>query len=263
MLQNLRHHWNVSSRREFFTRAGSGLAGIALAAMLAEDAVAAAPRSIADPLAPKPPHHPPTAKSVIFLFMEGGPSHVDLFDPKPLLQKLDGKPIPDSIGKPKQTAQGTRDNTLMASKRQWKQYGQSGMWVSDWYENTAEHVDEMTVIRSCWADGLNHVGSVSQMNTGSILAGRPGMGAWATYGLGTANKDLPSFVVMTDDKDPVGGTNNWSSGFLPAVYQGTQFRRGDTPILDLKPPATISDRQQRNQLGLLRSLNEIWSRDKS
>jgi hypothetical protein len=257
MLDRIRHHWNVSSRREFFTRAGSGLAAIALASMLAEDAVAST-----DPLAPKKPHHPPTAKSVIFLFMEGGPSHVDLFDPKPLLTELDGKPIPASIGKPKQTAQGTANNSLMASKRTWKRYGQSGMWASDWYANTGEQVDEMTIIRSCWADGLNHVGSVCQMNTGSILAGRPSMGAWVTYGLGTANKNLPSFVVMTDDKDPVGGTNNWSSGFLPAVYQGTQFRRGDTPILDLKPPETISDEQQRNQLGLLRSLNEIWSRDK-
>ncbi|HVW85490.1 MAG TPA: DUF1501 domain-containing protein [Bryobacteraceae bacterium] len=257
MIDKLRHHWNVSSRREFFTRAGSGLAGIALTSMLAEAAIST------DPLAPKQPHHPPTAKSVIFLFMEGGPSHVDLFDPKPLLQKLDGKPIPESIGKPKQTSRGTANNTLMASKRTWKQYGQSGMWVSDWYQNTAEHVDDMTVIRSCWADGLNHVGSVCQMNTGSILAGRPSMGAWVTYGLGTANKNLPSFVVMTDDRDPLGGTNNWSSGFLPAVYQGTQFRRGDTPILDLKTPAAISDAQQRNELGLLRSLNEIWSRDKA
>src|SRR5215469_3795500 len=255
MLDRLRHHWNVSSRREFFTRAGSGLAGIALTSMLAEAAKS-------DPLAPKAPHHPPLAKSVIFLFMEGGPSHVDLFDPKPALSKLDGKPIPDSIGKPKQTSRGTAHNTLMASRRQWKQYGQSGMWVSDWYANTAAHVDDMTIIRSCWADGLNHVGSVCQMNTGSILAGRPSMGAWVTYGLGTANQNLPSFVVMTDDRDPLVGTNNWSAGFLPAVYQGTQFRRGDSPILDLKPPAGISDAQQKNELGLLRSLNELWARDK-
>ena len=256
MLDKLRHHWNVSSRREFFTRAGSGLAGIALSSMLAEGAVS-------DPLAPKKLHHPATAKSVIFLFMEGGPSHVDLFDPKPLLGKLDGKPIPASIEKPKQTSRGTANNNLMGSKRTWKQYGQSGMWVSDWYENIGDHVDDMTIVRSCWADGINHVGSVCQMNTGSILSGRPSMGAWTTYGLGTANRNLPSFVVMTDDKDPLGGTNNWSSGFLPAVYQGTQFRRGNAPILDLKPPETISDEQERNQLGLLRSLNQLWSRDKS
>ena len=194
--------------------------------------------------------------------MEGGPSHVDLFDPKPLLAKMDGKPIPDSIGKPAQTSRGTADNTLMASRRTWKQYGQSGFWVSDWYRNVAEHVDEMTIVRSCWADGLNHVGSVCQMNTGSILAGRPSIGAWATYGLGTANKNLPAYVVLTDDHDVLGGSNNWSSGFLPAIYQGTQFRRGDTPILDLKPASTMTDRQQRNQLALLKTMNELWSQDK-
>jgi Protein of unknown function (DUF1501) len=262
MIDKLRHHWNVSSRRDFFTRAGSGLAGIALANLLTEDGVAATPRVEIDPLAPKKPHHEPRAKSVIWLFMEGGPSHVDLFDPKPALAKLDGKPIPDSIGKPSQTSRGTGDNALMASKRTWKQYGQSGFWVSDWYQNVGQHVDDMTIIRSCWADGLNHVGSVCQMNTGSILAGRPSMGAWVTYGLGSANRNLPSFVVLTDDHDPLGGSNNWNSGFLPALYQGTQFRRGDTPILDLKAPAGISDRQQRNELGLLKKLNEIWSEDK-
>jgi hypothetical protein len=261
MIDKIRHHWNVGTRREFFTRAGSGLAGIALADLLAGDG-RAAPGLIVDPLAPKAPHHPPTAKAVIWLFMEGGPSHVDLFDPKPALTKLDGKPIPDSIGKPSQTSRGTGDNLLMASRRTWKQYGQSGFWVSDWYKNVGEHVDDMTIIRSCWADGLNHVGSVCQMNTGSILAGRPSLGAWVTYGLGTANRNLPSFVVLTDDREPLGGVNNWNSGFLPAMYQGTQLRRGDTPILDLKPPSGISDSQQRNQLGLLRELNQMWSEDK-
>ena len=255
MNRKLLHHWNVSSRRDFFTRAGSGLAGMALAEMLAE----AAP---ANPLAPRNPHHKPRAKSVIWLFMEGGPSQVDTFDPKPLLTKLHGQPVPASIRKPSQTSRGTADNTLMASQRQWKQYGQSGAWVSDWYKHVGEQVDDLAIIRSCWADGINHVGSVCQMNTGSVLAGRPSLGAWATYGLGTANKNLPSFVVLTDDQDPLGGSNNWNSGFLPALYQGTQFRRGDTPILDLKPPAGISGQQQRNELGLLRKLNEIWAEDK-
>jgi hypothetical protein len=262
VVNKLRHHWNVSSRREFFTQAGSGLAGLALAGMLAENGYAAGKLS-ADPLAARNPHHAPLAKSVIFLFMEGGPSHVDLFDPKPVLTKLDGKPIPDSIGRPAQTSRGTGHNTLMASRRQWKQYGQSGMWVSDWYSNVGEHVDDLTVLRSCWADGLNHVGSVCQMNTGSILAGRPSLGAWVTYGLGTSNKNLPTFVVLTDGRDPLGGGANWNSGFLPALYQGTRFRTGDTPILDLKPPAGISDQQQKNRLGLLQKLNQIWSEDKA
>ncbi len=247
MLNKLSHHWSVSSRREFFSRAGSGLASIALASLLKADA---AP----DPLAPKTPHHPPKAKSVIWLFMEGGPSHVDLFDPKPKLNELHGQPMPESFGKPI-TAMGTGNNALMGSKRTFKQYGQSGIWVSDWYPNVAQHVDEMSVIRSCWADGLNHVGSVCQMNTGSILAGRPSMGAWVTYGLGTANKNLPAYVVLLDDKEPVGGPKDWSSGFLPATYQGTQLRQGDTPILHLKPPAGVSDEEQRSKLEFLKQIN--------
>src|SRR5262249_46333142 len=136
------HYPRSASRRDFFTRVGSGLAGIALSQMLQEDGLLAATTSV-DPMAPKKPDHPPTAKSIIWLFMEGGPSHIDLFDPKPKLQELSGQPLPDSM-KPKFTAMpGTSKNGLMPSKRTFKQYGQSGMWVSDWYPNIAEHVDEM------------------------------------------------------------------------------------------------------------------------
>ena len=252
MLEKLNHHWQVTSRREFFTRAGSGLAGVALASMLRAE----------DPLAPRKPHHAPRAKSIIWLFMEGGPSHVDLFDPKPKLLELAGQPMPASFGRPI-TAMGTSNNTLMPSKRTFKQYGQSGIWVSDWYPNIAEHVDDMAVMRSVWADGLNHVGSVCQMNTGSILAGRPAMGAWTTYGLGAANRNLPSFVILLDDKEPVGGPKNWSSGFLPATYQGTQFRQGDTPILHLKSPAGTTPAEQRSKLDFLKRLNERFSADNS
>jgi hypothetical protein len=253
MNRKLRHHWNVSNRREFFSRAGSGLGAIALGSMLAE---AAAP-----PAKPRN-HFAPKAKSVIWLFMEGGPSHIDLFDPKPELNKLAGQPMPASFGK-LITAMGTGNNTLMASPRQWKQHGQSGMWVSEWYPEIAKHVDEMTIIRSCWANGLNHVGSVCQMNTGDILAGRPSLGAWVNYGLGTANKNLPTFVVLTDDREVVGGPKNWSSGFLPASYQGTQFRQGDTPILNLKPVEGVTDERQRSRLSLLQQLNEHWGADKT
>jgi hypothetical protein len=252
MLHKLSHHWPVTSRREFFTRAGSGLAGMALASLLRAEGT--------DPLAPKQPHHPPKAKSIIWLFMEGGPSHVDLFDPKPKLLELAGQPMPASFGRPI-TAMGTSNNTLMPSKRTFKQYGQSGIRVSDWYPNIAEHVDDMTVIRSVWADGLNHVGSVCQMNTGSILAGRPAMGAWTTYGLGSANRNLPSFVVLLDDKEPIGGPKNWSAGFLPATFQGTQFRQGDTPILHLNSPAGTTAEQQRSKLDFLKQLNERYSRE--
>ena len=253
MLNRLNHHWNVSTRRDFFARAGSGLASIALASMLQEDGRAATVAP--DPLAPKGPHYPPKAKSVIWLFMEGGPSHIDLFDPKPKLNELSGQPMPASFGKPI-TAMGTSGNTLLGTKRTFRRYGQSGIWVSDWYPHVAQHVDKISVIRSCWADGLNHVGSVCQMNTGSILAGRPSMGAWVTYGLGSANRNLPTFVILLDNAEPVGGPKNWSAGFLPATYQGTQFRPGDTPILHLKPPAGTSDEQQRGKLDFLKQLNE-------
>ncbi len=247
----LSHHWNVSSRREFFARAGSGLGAIALGSMLAEGAET-----------PKKTHFPAKAKSVIWLFMEGGPSHIDLFDPKPELNRLAGKPMPASFGK-LVTAMGTGNNTLMASPRTWKQHGKSGMWVSEWYPHIAKHVDDMTVIRSCWANGLNHVGSVCQMNTGDILAGRPSLGAWVTYGLGTANKNLPTFVVLTDDREVIGGPKNWASGFLPASFQGTQFRQGDTPILNLKPVEGTTDERQKSRLSLLKQLNQHWGADKT
>src|SRR5262249_29984169 len=261
MFQESKHRPRVTSRRQFFTQAGSGLAGIALTQMLTEQGVLAA-STLADPLAPKPPHHRPGAKSVIWLFMEGGPSQVDLFDPKPKLQEMAGKPIPESM-RPKFTAMaGTAQNGLMPSKRTFKQYGQSGLWVSDWYTRVAEHADDMAVVHSCWTDGINHVGGVTEMNTGSILAGRPSLGAWVNYGLGSANRNLPSFVVLLDDRDPIGGAREWGAGFLPASYQGMQFRRGDTPLLHLKPPAGMTDEEQRGELGLLKRLNQIWSRDK-
>jgi len=256
------HYRRAVTRRDFFTRAGSGLAGIALAQMLHEDSLLAAKSAPADPMAPKQPHHPPTAKSIVWLFMEGAPSHVDLFDYKPKLTELAGQPIPESM-RPKFTAMpGTSKNGLMPSKRTFKQYGQSGIWVSDWYQSVAEHVDDMTVIRSCWTDGINHLGGVTEMNSGSILSGRPCLGSWVNYGLGSANRNLPSFVVMLDDRDPIGGAKQWSAGFLPATYQGMQFRQGDTPLLHLKPPNGMTDAEQRNELGLLKRLNEIWSADK-
>ncbi len=251
------------SRRDFLSHSGSGLGAIALAAMLQDEGLTrAAAATVADPLRPKPPHFRPTAKSVIWLFMEGGPSHIDLFDPKPELERLAGQPLPPSFGRPI-TAMGTGGNSLMPSKRRWKQYGRSGIWVSDWYPEIANHVDQMCVFRACWADGLNHVGSVCQMNTGSILAGRPALGAWVTYGLGSANRNLPSFVIMTDAGEVVGGPKNWSAGFLPATYQGTQFRNEGAPILDLVPPDTIGDGQQRGRLDLLKQLNEQFGADKA
>ncbi len=248
-----------STRRDFFRHGGSGLAGIGLAHMLSQDGLLAAH---ADPLNPKTPHHAPSAKAVIWLFMEGGPSQLDLFDPKPKLKELDGQPLPESL-RPKTTAMpGTSLNGLMASQRAFRQYGQSGLWVSDWYPHIARHADDLAVVRSCWCDGINHAGSVLQMNTGSILAGRPSMGAWVNYGLGSANRNLPSFVVLIDDRTVVGGPKNWASAFLPATYQGIQFRQGDTPLLHLERPPATSDAQQRGKIEILKRLNEIWSEDK-
>ncbi len=250
----------LRGRRNFLRQSSAGLCSLALTSLLAEDGYAGDDK-IPDPLAPKSPHHKARAKSVIWLFLEGGPSHLDTFDPKPKLLELAGKPMPESFGRPI-TAMGTASNTIMPTKRVFKQYGQSGIPVSDWLPNIAQHVDDLAIIRSCWMDGLNHVGSVCQMNTGSILAGRPSMGAWATYGLGTANQNLPTFVVMADGAEVLGGTKNWSAGFLPAVYQGTQFRASGSPVYYVTPPETVSDEQQRNKINFLSQLNRRYSADK-
>ncbi len=253
----------LHSRRNFLQHSSAGLSALALSSILGEDGFSAdGTKTPLDPLAPKKPHHRVRAKSVIWLFMEGGPSHLDTFDPKPELLKLAGQPMPESFGRPI-TAMGTGSNTIMPSQRVFKPYGQSGIPVSDWLPHIAQHVDDLAVLRSCWADGLNHVGSVCQMNTGSILAGRPSLGAWSTYGLGTANQNLPTFVVLTDGGGEVfGGPNNWSAGFLPAVYQGTQFRTGANPVLYVKTPTNIGDNQQRNKIDFITQLNRSYSADK-
>ena len=266
-MNRLPHVLPVRSRREFLQRAGCGFGALAFAHLLGLDGLLAsgapALSTPLNPLAPKPPHFVTKARSVIFLFMEGGPSHIDLYDPKPALDKLAGKPMPASFGRVI-TAMGTSDNTILPTQRTWKRHGQSGLWVSDWHPHIAQHVDELCVVRSCWADGLNHVGSVCQMNTGSILGGRPSMGAWTTYGLGSESSNLPHFVVMADGAEPVGGPKNWSSGFLPATYEGTLFRNDPKrPILNLDAPAGMDDRQQRSKLDLLADLNRHYAADKS
>jgi hypothetical protein len=157
---------------------------------------------------------------------------------------------------------GTASNTLMASPRKFKQHGQASTWVSDWHPHIARHVDDIAVIRSMWADGLNHVGSVCQMNTGSILGGRPSLGAWSTYGLGAVNENLPAFVIMADGAEPVGGPKNWSAGFLPQTYQGAVFKTEGPPMFHLDRQKQVSDRQQRSKLDLLRKLNEQYAHDK-
>jgi hypothetical protein len=245
----------VCSRRDFLARSGIGLGAIALQSLLARDLVAASPAVPPSPLAPRKPHFAPRARNVIFLFMEGGPSHLDLFDPKPLLNQLAGQPLPESFGTVL-TAMGESKSPLLASQRTWKQHGQSGLWVSDWLPQIAECADDLAVIRSCWADGINHSAGVCQMNTGSILGGRPSLGSWATYGLGTENSDLPAFVVLQDNQaSVVNGPRNWGAGFMPAVFQGTRLQGGSEPIPNLNTPQRHTPEQQQARLDFIRGLN--------
>jgi hypothetical protein len=242
---------SLPTRRELLLRGGAGFGALALTYLLQPERASAAP----SPLAPKKPHFPAKAKSAIFLFMEGGPSHMDTFDPKPKLDELAGKPLPDSFGKVI-TAMGEAKAPLLASKRKWKQHGKSGLWVSDWLPEIATCTDDLAVIRSCWANGINHSAGVCQMNTGSVLAGRPSLGAWVSYGLGTSNQDLPAFVVMQDNSSTVvNGPRNWGSGFMPAVFQGTRLTGGAEPIPHLNNPEGVTAAEQRGKLDFLNQLN--------
>ncbi len=243
-------------RRQMLAQAGGGFGALAAAALL-QSAVSAAESPLSGPHAGSalPPHHASKAKSVIFVFLEGGPSHIDLFDPKPALEKLAGKPLPDSFA-PVITPMGEYNAPLMASRRKWKQHGDSGLWISDWLPHISQHADDLCVIRSCWGNGLNHSNGVCQMNSGSILGGRPSLGSWVTYGLGTENENLPAFVVMEDGEGHViNGPRNWSAGFMPAAYQGTALLGTDQPIAHLKGPSHISDDRQKSKLQLLYQMN--------
>ncbi len=250
-----------ASRREFLLRAGGGFGMLALASLLDRDGLLAATEtgnrqsSIANPLAPRPPHFAPRARNVIFLFMSGGPSHVDLFDPKPELIRLAGQPIPESFGTFK-TRRNVAKNKLLPPLRPFRPRGQSGIEVSDFLPHIAGCVDDLCVLRGCHGDSVTHPESVYLMNTGSILMGRASLGAWATYGLGTENQNLPAFVVLPDPGGwPKGGAPAWSNGYLPATYQGTLLRGGESPILDLNTPRGISAEQQRATVDFVNKLN--------
>jgi hypothetical protein len=249
-----------ANRREFLRRAGGGFGMVALASLL--DGAGLLTRSFANtattpanPLAPKQPHFRARARSVIFLFMSGGPSHVDLFDPKPDLIRLAGQPIPESFGTFK-TRRAVAKNKLLAPVRPFRPRGQSGIEVSDFLPHIAESVDDLCLLRGCYADSVTHPESVYQMNTGSILMGRPSLGAWATYGLGTENQNMPAFVVMPDPGGWVkGGAPAWGNGYLPAAYQGTLIRGGESPILHLQTPKSISSGQQSATVNFINELN--------
>jgi hypothetical protein len=255
--QPVPHVEPLFTRRDFLLRGGAGFGALALNYLQQIDGPGGRARAAApdQPSAVTAPHFPARARSVIFLFMEGGPSHIDLFDPKPTLNRLAGQTIPDSFG-PVITSMGEFRSPLLASRRTWRQHGQAGIWVSDWLPHIAECADELAVIRSCWCDGINHSNGVCQMNTGSTRAGRPSLGSWVSYGLGTENRNLPAFVVMQDNPaSVVNGPRNWGPGFMPAVYQGVRFMDGREPIPNLYPPAGVSRERQQNMLGLLQQMN--------
>jgi hypothetical protein len=248
------------TRREFLWQAGAGFTGLALAGLLDRDgffsnsARAATVAGNVNPLAPKSPHFQPKAKSVIFLFMYGGPSHVDTFDYKPELYPLDGKSI-----QVKTFGRGGHKNEgrVVGPKWKFKQYGQCGKYVSELFPHFAECVDDVAFLHSMTADSPIHGSAMLMMNSGRILSGHPCLGSWVNYGLGSVNENLPGFVVMLDPTGgPISGAKNWSSGYMPASYQGVILRSAGDPILDLKPPEGMSPAMQRRLLDTLRDYNE-------
>jgi hypothetical protein len=255
----------TTSRRDFLFRAGGGFGGLALSAMLAKD-VGADPlrpnksghgaQHPISPLAPKEPHFNPKAKAVILLFMVGGPSHMDTWDPKPELERLNGQDPPPSFGVIKsQFIQG--GNPLLKSSWKFNKHGQSGIEVSELFPHLSSCVDDMAVIRSCFSESFIHAPAMYQMVNGRIGTGHPSMGSWVTYGLGSASENLPAYCVMPQPQGlPEGSAPMWEAAYLPAVYQGTVLRPGANPILNLKPPAEISKLQQRHILDYMREMNE-------
>ena len=249
------------TRREFLWQTGAGFTGLGLTGMLAADGFFESQAVAADgltewqnPLAPKPAHFAPRAKSVIFLFMYGGPSHVDTFDYKPEMYGRDNEII-----EVKTFGRGGRKNQgrLVEPRWKFKQYGECGKWVSDLFPHLATCVDDMAFTHSMYADSPIHGSAMLMMNSGRILSGHPCLGSWVNYGLGSVNQNLPGFVVMLDKKGgPISGEKNWSSGYMPASYQGTLFRPTGEPILDLEPPPGMSKAAQRRILDGLRKYNE-------
>lgn len=248
------------SRREWLFNAFYGVGGLMLAAKMPGGGVFATPAladTLVDPLAPKPPHFTPKVKSVIWLHMDGAPSTLDLYDYKPELIKLAGQEVPPSFLQGLKTSTQGGVGKLFVSNRTWKQYGESGAWFSDLVPNIAQHADKIAFIKSSTTIGATHDISILKLNTGDTSPGRPSLGAWITYALGSANPDLPAYVVLySGKKEPQGGSVNWSSGFLPAIYQGTAFRPGNSPILNLDHPELIATAEQRDDLDLLKRLND-------
>jgi hypothetical protein len=236
-------------RRDFMFGLGASLGSVAFTSLLAADE----PRS-----RPKP-HHPPKAKRVIFLMMEGGPSHIDTFDPKPKLTELHLKEF-QRAGK-MQSAMASGKRYYVQSPFEFQKCGKSGATIATNWEHLSKVADDLCFYRGCQVDSVNHPSALYQMNTGNRFVGDPAIGSWLTYGLGSENRDLPGFVVLPEVSHPQGGASNWSNGFLPAMYQGTPLRPNGSPILNLKPTKGITPEHQRANLDLLRSLNDTHAKD--
>jgi len=241
------------SRRQFIRDAFCGFGGLALASLIDQQQFRAGE---VNPLSSKSPHHPAKARSVIFLFMAGGPSQLETFDPKPLLNKLDGQPRPKQFGEAKYQFIQT-DAKLLGTKRTFRKYGQSGIEVSDLFPHLSTCVDDIAVLRSCYGDQVVHSAAQYELFSGRTVPGFPSMGSWTLYGLGSESDSLPAYVVMPDPKGALeAGQPMYMHGFLPAAYQPTMFRPGDRPVLNLKLPAGIDPNQRRRTLQLIQKLNE-------
>jgi hypothetical protein len=250
-----------TTRRDFLRNAGGGLGALTVGGLIGGGGVfaslQAAELEAANPLAPRPPHFPAKAKSVIWLHMIGAPATQDLYDHKPLLDKLHDQAVPDSFLKGIQTSTQGGVGKLLSSHRKWQQHGESGSWFSDWLPNIAQHADDLAYIHSSVTIGATHDISVIKLNTGALTPGRPALGAWVQYALGSANQDLPAYMVLSNGgRGLESGSVNYNSGFLPAVYSGIPLSLGDEPILYIERPASMSAAQQRRDLDLLKRFNQ-------
>ena len=244
------------TRRDFFTTAASGLGLLGLGAMLQQDGLLAAPTAAADPLLPRPPHFPAKAKNCIFIFMEGAPSQLDLFDPKPKLNELNGQPLPDSLLEKVRFAFIKKETArLMGSKRTFAKHGQCGMDFSDLLPHLAQRADDLLMVRSMHTDQFNHHPAQLLLQCGRATFGLPTVGSWLTYGLGSQARDLPGYVVLANGRGTSGGTTLWQSGFLPSLYAGVPFRNQGEPVLNLKNPDGLPPALQRAGLDALSELN--------
>ena len=245
------------TRRAFLGQYAGCLGTLALAQLLAAESRSEEPSRSADPLAPREPHHPPRARSVICLFQHGGPSQMDLFDPKPELTRRNGTPNRENL----EAHFHTQTGNLLASPFRFFRRGQSGMELSEILPHTARIADDMTLVRSMTTDSVDHEAALRMIHSGKTFAGRPVWGSWVLYGLGSLRQELPAYVVLSDQGGlPVDGTGNWSSGFLPAIYQGTMFRAAGAPVANLSLPRDVSGEGRRNQLDFLNALNACHGR---